>query len=327
MSRLDDRMDPEIRAFHDALQADWRRHPPLESLSPAEARAVAEIVRSRWAAGGPAMAATDDRIAETDDGPVRIRIHHPTPPGAGPSPALIYLHGGGFVMFSLDTHDRLMREYAARGGFAVIGVDYPLAPEARFPVALNRIASLLKWLRRHGPDLSIDPQRLAIGGDSAGGNLSFATCLKLRQDKAPLPAAMLCNYASFTSRCTDRAERELGGPDAILNRAEVEFYFDRYTGNLAALRHPLVSPLDNPTDDGIEVAGLPPVFLAVPELDILSEQSLAMHEKLRRAGIAAELRMYRGATHSFLEAMSVSAVARQAIADGADWLAARLNAA
>ena len=171
-------LDPEIQTFVEAMGKAWASHPSFTTLPLAEARRVAEIVRAPWTAGGPAMARTEELAVPTGQGPLRIRIYDP---GAlHPAPALIYLHGGGFTLFSIDTHDRLMREYAAAGGFVVIGVDYPLSPEARYPKALDMIVGLVDWLAINGKSIGVDPRRVAIGGDSAGGNLSLATCLRLR---------------------------------------------------------------------------------------------------------------------------------------------------
>lgn len=160
----DDRLDPEIRAFVEAVNADWQRHPPLASLSIAAARDVAEQVRGRWTSGGPIMAETRDIMVETGAGSLRVRRHRPVGVAENNAPALLYLHGGGFVFFSLETHDRLMREYAERGAFVVIGVDYPLSPEAKYPVALDHVVALFRWIAVHGSSIGLDPDRIAIGG-------------------------------------------------------------------------------------------------------------------------------------------------------------------
>ncbi len=311
-------MDRDIARFAEQLRADWARHPPLASLSPPEARRVAERVRARWAAGGPAMAATRDIEIATAAGPLRVRIHIPA--GADrPAPALVYLHGGGFVLFSIDTHDRLMRDYAAGGGFAVIGVDYPLAPETRFPMALDRIAALMPWLAEHGGTIGIDGARLAIGGDSAGANLAFATCLRLRDaGRLAIVKAVLSNYAALSDTVSDAAEAAYGGPDALLDRAEMAYFFRNYLADPAEAQSPFACPIH------ADVAGLPPTVIVIPECDVLTEQSLAMRDKLLAAGVTVEARIYAGATHSFLEAMSISALARQAIADGWRFVKAHL---
>lgn len=311
------RLDPEIRSFVDAMTAAWASHPPLMSLPLPEARAVAEVVRARWTEGGPVMARTGELDVPTAHGPLRIRVYDPGL--VGPAPALIYLHGGGFTLFSLDTHDRLMREYASAGEFVVIGVDYPLSPERKYPTALNMIVDLVGWFQIHGARIGIDADRIAIGGDSAGGNLSMATCLRLRDGGSPsLLRAMLLNYAGFGGHCSDDAEAAYGGPGSVLDRAEVEFYFGNYLTGPDDLKDPYACPI------GAALEGLPPAFLVIPECDILAEQSFAMARRLREAGVDVSSRVYPGATHSFLEAMSIARVARDAIRDGAEWLRDRL---
>jgi acetyl esterase len=310
-------IDPEIAIFVDEMRRAWASHPPFMSLPVAEARSVAETVRARWRTGGPDMRQTLDLTAATAAGPLRIRLYDPGAPN--PGPALVYLHGGGFTLFSIDTHDRLMREYAAAGNFRVIGVDYPLSPEARYPKALDQLVALAGWLDEGGADrLGVDRSKVAFGGDSAGGNLAMATALRLRDAGARLqPMALLLNYGAFDTRCSDEAEARLGGPDAVLNRAEMAYYHANYLGDDPYREDPYARPIL------ADLADLPPTFLVVPECDVLSEQSLAMAARMAEAGLEVSSKVYPGATHSFLEAMSVARVAREAIADGAAWLGAQ----
>jgi acetyl esterase len=312
-------LDPEIAIFVEQMTRAWAAHPPFTSVPLPEARAIAERVRAPWTQGGPVMAAVTERDVPTGSGPVRVRIYDPGV--TEPAGMLIYIHGGGWTLFSIDTHDRLMREYAAAGGFLVVGVDYPLSPEARYPVALDGIVDVIDWLLDGNAEtFGGDPARMAIGGDSVGGNLSLATALRLRDRGSPgVLSGTLLNYGAFTRDCSDAAEARYGGPDAVLNQAEMAVYFANYVGADEALASdPYVCPLV------ADCAGLPPALLVIPECDVLTEQSHAMAERLAAAGVAVEARVYAGATHSFLEAMSVAAVARQAIADGAAWVKARL---
>jgi acetyl esterase len=232
------------------------------------------------------------------------------------------LHGGGFILFSVDTHDRLMREYAAAGEFLVLGVDYPLSPEARYPKALDQIVELVEWLHSGGTEtLGIDPHRLAIGGDSAGGNLSVATALRLRDAGKPdWLRGLLLNYGAFGIDCSDEAEARFGGPGAVLQRAEMNHYYVSYLG-----AEGLADPEVYATPILADLRGLPPAFLTIPECDLLAEQSYEMAERMKAAGVDVTSRVYSGATHSFLEAMSVARVARDAIADGAAWVRNVLN--
>jgi acetyl esterase len=204
----------------------------------------------------------------------------------------------------------------------VLGVDYPLSPEARYPAALDQIVELADWLHAGGAEkLGIDPTRLAIGGDSAGANLSVATALRLRdRGTADLVQGMLLNYGAFATECSDEAEARFGGPDAVLQRAEMNHYYEAYLGadgvaEPEAYAAPLLADL----------AGSPPAFLAIPECDLLAEQSYAMADRMKDAGVDVTSVVYRGATHSFLEAMSVAQVARQAIEDGANWVSRILS--
>lgn len=313
-------LDPEIAAFLAEMKARWAAHPPFDTLSFPEQRAVCEMVRARWAEGGPEMARTIERVFDPGAGQLHVRVH--VPEGVTePAPALVYLHGGGFTLFSIDTHDRLMREYAASGGFAVIGVDYPLSPEHKYPQALDRIEALMLWLKAHGAELGINPGRLAMGGDSAGANLSFATALRLRdQGEGELVRAILSNYGYFAATVSDAAEAAFGGPGSIMDRAEALAYYTNYLTDFDRERSdPLACPLL------ADLAGLPPVLLVIPECDLLTEQSLAMEARLRAAGVATGAIVYPGATHSFLEAVSIAAVARKGIADGAAFVAERLK--
>lgn len=307
-------IDPEIRFFLDEMRAAWAQHPPFASLTFPERRAVAEQVRARWTAGGPTMARTLERSFDPGAGELRIRVY--LPHGiSDPAPALVYLHGGGFTLFSIDSHDRLMREYAELGGFAVIGVDYPLAPEHKYPVALNRIEALMLWLKHHGAELGIDPARIALGGDSAGANMSFGTILRLRaRGETGLVRAVLSNYGGFDARISDEAEASFGGPGSIMDRAEAEEYYANYVNGQNDAGDPHIYPITT------DLGGFPPVFLVIAECDILAEQGTAMDARLREYGVETRCRIYRGATHSFLEAMSVSALAREAIADGASFV-------
>ncbi len=311
-------INSEIAEFVRRVQADWTSHPPFATLPISQARAIAEQVREPWRQGGPVMASTVDLSVPVEGGTMRVRRLDPGV--AAPAPALIYLHGGGFMLFSIDTHDRLMREYAAAAGVVVLAVDYPLSPEARYPMALCAVVALVDWLRSGSQHADIDAGRLAIGGDSAGANLALAAALNLRDrgDEQAL-RALLLNYGAFGENCSDAAEAANGGPQAVLNRNEVRFYFDNYVRSADDFADPLACPAR------ARFEGLPPAFLVVPERDVLAEQSIAMHETMAAAGVAVTSKLYPGATHSFLEAMSISGLAREAIADGAAFLRAQLG--
>ncbi|QNA87157.1 alpha/beta hydrolase [Sphingomonas sp. So64.6b] len=260
------------------------------------------------------MAATETLTAGSAG--VTVRIHRPTNDQG--LPVLVYLHGGGWVLFSLDSHDRLMREYAARSGCAVVGVDYSRSPEVRFPTALDEIGAVCAWLRRHGAAHGLDSARIAIGGDSAGGNLALSSAIRQRDSGTGLDGLLL-NYGAFDTARRDSHSR-YDGDGFMLTCDEMIDFWDNYLGTVpGAAEHPLARPML------AELAGLPPAFLCIAECDILADENRAMATRLREAGVAVDERIYRGASHSFLEAVDISALADRAIEDGAAWLARTLG--
>ena len=317
----DDALDPQIRQFVSAMAQAWARYPPADTLSIVEMRRIAEEIRAPWRRGGPVMAVTDEFLAATAHGNVRVRLYRPHA-ATTLQPALIYVHGGGWTMFSLDTHDRVMRELAARAGVVVVGVDYALSPEVRFPFALHQVEGVARWLHESGRAFGIDASRIAIGGDSAGANLSVAACLLLRDRGLPNAlAGMLLHYGCYTTELSEQAINGYGAEGNLLTSNEMTAFWKNYLATPADALDPLAAPLR------ARLEGLPPACLLSAQCDVLAEQSVAFAARLRSAGVDVVAKEYAGATHSFLEAVSIAAVADQALSDGADWLRARLGVA
>jgi acetyl esterase len=304
-------LDPDIRRFIGTLAAAVARHPGFDSAPFPQMRQWAEETRAPWRQGGPAMLESRELTVPTRHGAVRTRIHRPA---RGLLPGLVYLHGGGWTLFSIDTHDRVMREYAARAGCCVIGVDYALSPERKFPVALEQVVDVLRWLEAEGRELGIDPGRLAVGGDSAGANLAVAASLSRRNHGSTPLCGMLLNYGAFSTQCSEDACRRYGGPQYMLGCEEMGRYWRNYTRSEIDAAEPLVCPLL------AALTGLPPAFLAIAECDILAEQNVEMARRLEAAGVPVVSVTYPGASHSFLEAMSISALSNRALADASAWL-------
>ncbi|MEO8218300.1 MAG: alpha/beta hydrolase [Acidobacteriota bacterium] len=306
-------IDPEIAQFARELQAGWAAAGFSGSLAPPEARAIAERVRAPWARGGPRIAAVTEQIVYTSSGSVRVRLYDPEQGSV--KPTLIYLHGGGWTLFSLDTHDRVMREYASRAAINVLGVDYALAPEHKYPAALEQVVAVARHVWMHGRRFGADPEAIAIGGDSAGANLAIAACLRLRHESQPaLIRAMILNYGVFARHSSEQAIARYGGSETMLTAEEMEGFWRNYLRCEADAEDPLVCPIE------ADLRGLPPAFLVVPECDLLAEQSMRLGELLREAGVPVDVAFYRGATHSFLEAVSIAPIAGRAFAETADWL-------
>ena len=274
------------------MSASWAQHPDLGSVSFPEARRIAEEVRVPWRRGGPAVTSTETTIAG-----VRVRRY-----GSSKS-VLIYLHGGGWTLFSIDTHDRLMREYAARAGVTVMGVDYALSPEAKYPVALEQVVAVAQSVGQSAA-------AMAIGGDSAGANLAIAACMR----QPGLFRAMVLNYGVFDRHSSKEAREQYGGPGNMLTADEMDGFWRNYLRDESDADDPFVCPLRG------DLRGLPPALLVVPECDLLAEQSVQLADRLE----APELRIYHGAVHSFLEAVSISPLADRALEETSSWLRARM---
>lgn len=303
-----DDLAPDIRRFQQALAAGYAAHPPLDDVSLDEARAITEQVRAPLTRGGPAMVRREDHHLS---GGLRVRLLRPS--AAPVLPALVYLHGGGWVFFSLETHDRLMRELAARSGRMVIGVDYTRSPEARFPVALEQTLAAWRWVRDEAGGLGVDPARIALGGDSAGANLALSAALDLRAEGAR-PDALLLLYGAFSDDDTGESFVRFDGPAYTLGRDEMRGFWRQYLRDEDDRDDPRAMPLK------AELRGLPRCALVVPECDVLRDGSLALAARLRSAGVPVSLQRHPGATHSFLEAVSFSPLADRALAQCSGWL-------
>ncbi|TAA25828.1 MULTISPECIES: alpha/beta hydrolase [Pseudoxanthomonas] len=314
MSASLDALDPQLRRFVEDVCEEGARLRAGRALDWPQRREIAARVRAPWCAGGPAMRHVEDHGLEAEGQAFRVRVLRPdTAPKV--APALFYIHGGGWCMFSIDTHDRLLRSYAHEAGVVVVAIDYALSPEHRYPLALRQCVVALAWLREQAGTLGIDAGQLALGGDSAGGNLAVATALRLRQAQALSGVrALLLNYGAFDTRISAAAAR-LGTPEDLLTVAEMEEFWTSYLGPDAMTNDdPLAQPLR------ADLHGLPPALLLYGDRDVLGEQSVLMAQRLREAGGQVELRRYLGAPHSFVEAMAVSEQARAAVATGAAWL-------
>lgn len=289
-----------------------KKFPPVQVAFPFEPhRAVNDILAMRTATGGPAMAEQTDRWVAARGRRIFCRVYRPRTDR--PLPTLVYFHGGGWVWSSVDTHDRLAREYAAAGEVAVVSVDYALSPEAKFPQALEECAAVARHLAMHGDDWGLDGSRLLVGGDSAGGNLALATALLLRDTAGPALCGILAVYPVCDSDFATPSYREFAtGYGLSLER--MAFYWNVYVPHEADRHHPLAAPLH------ADLRGLPPVLVQVAELDVLRSEGEALVEKLRQAGVPVEFAHYPGVAHGFLRAMATVGKARQAVEQAGAWL-------
>ena len=310
-------IEPEIARFVRETLTESAERAAAETVQPVpitRKREIAELVRARWTVGGPDMATTHNlTLPETS---LRVRIH--IPKNVTTKGTLLYLHGGGWMVFSIDTHDRIMREYAERTGCAVVGLDYSLAPENRFPQPLLDILCCIDWLREEGDAYGLDVSSLVIGGDSAGANLALASTLMLRDQKCSMPDGLLLNYVAVDTEA--RASHKLyDGLPYMLNADEMVDFWVGY--------------LDAPTTDNpyarpllADLSRLPPAQLHIAECDVLLDENLELDRRLKEAGNEVDTHLWHGATHSFLEAVSISETANAAFDASADWLKGVMSA-
>ncbi|MCL2595478.1 MAG: alpha/beta hydrolase fold domain-containing protein [Promicromonosporaceae bacterium] len=248
--------------------------------------------RAYWNEGGPRMLATTDGVVATDDGPVPIRFHRPT--DASRPAAIVYFHGGGWILGDLDTHDRIMRNLAQHTGAVVIGVDYALSPEARFPVPVNQCIAVIEYLAEHAETLQIDGSNLTFAGDSAGAHLALAATLGLAgRWSAVTPKCLLLFYGVY-GMMDSPSRRLLGGPWDGMTRADLDFYWQQYLAGANDARNPLVDHLS------ADLSSVPPCYLAAANLDPAKDDSITLAALLTRQGTANELVMYDGVLHGFL---------------------------
>ncbi|MGH7078701.1 MAG: alpha/beta hydrolase fold domain-containing protein [Acetobacteraceae bacterium] len=308
----DPRLDHEMRLAALAQDEAAARFPPIRLEFPfAPQRAINDALALLSAAGGPTMAAIEDRWIAAHGRRIFCRVYRPRTDRA--LPLLVYFHGGGWVWSSVDTHDRLARELAEAGGLAVVSVDYALSPEAAFPQALEECAAVIHHLGAHGGDWAIDPKRILLGGDSAGGNLALAGALLLRAVSGPSLRGILAIYPVADSNLATPSYREFG-EGYVLTAEKMRFYWSVYAPRAADRLHPLAAPLR------ADLAGLPPVMVQLAELDVLRSEGEALAGKLEAAGVGVTRKIYPGMLHGFLRATERVARAREAAADAGAWL-------
>jgi acetyl esterase len=265
---------------------------PFHAMTPADARATylkaAEVLEPPRAA---LPRVVDLNVPAADGTPLPARLYAA---GTGPLPVLLYLHGGGFVIGGLETHDSLCRQLALRSGGAVLALDYRLAPEHRFPTAVDDAWAALRWLAGPGADLlGLDGRRLAVGGDSAGGTLA-ATCAIHARDLG-LPLALQLLITPGTTAHADTPSHRLFGHGFLLDAANIDWFFDHYI-DYHHRRDWRFAPLL-----ADELDGVAPACVVLAECDPLVDEGLAYADRLRLAQVPVQLELYRGLTHDFIK--------------------------
>jgi acetyl esterase len=287
-------MDPDAQAL---LRMMAERSQPVHELNPETARAQQRL-RTSWANGEPEdVADVYDRTVPGPAGPIGVRVYVPTVTDQ-PLPVLAFFHGGGWVTCDLDSHDVLCRAIANRGECLVVSVDYPLAPEHKFPAGLDACWAVTSWLAENAGELGGDPRRIAVGGDSAGGNLAAVVALRARSAGLPL-ALQLLLYPSVDYRLDSPPDDETASAFG-LTLDGLRFYYEHYLDDPADALNPEVSPFHAP-----DLAGSAPAYVVSCELDPLRPEIEGYARRLLEAGVPVSARRYLGEIHGFVRATAV----------------------
>lgn len=293
--------------------------PKLNELPPAESRALYKTLVETLDLADVPIGKVEDRTIPGPAGDIPLRIYTPVAAASGALPVLVYFHGGGWVIGDLDTHDTLCRTLANESGVKVISVDYRLAPEHRYPAAFDDAFAAVKWTEDNAAEIGIDANRIAVGGDSAGGNLAAAVALKARAAKAPHVAFQMLIYPA-TDATADTASMRERATGYLLEKETMDWFYGQYLPAGTDRAEPTVSP-----GRAASFEGLPPAYVLTAGFDPLRDEGKAYADALNAAGVAVEYVDYDSIIHGFFTMQGVIDLAGTAVKAAAASLRAALN--
>lgn len=298
-------LDPKARELLDQLAAMGA--PPLETLPVPQAREMVATMATLQGEAEP-VARVENRRIPGPDGDIPVRIY--VPEGRAPLPVVVYFHGGGWVICDLDSHDGACRSLANAARAIVVSVDYRLAPEHKFPAAPQDCYAATAWAAKNAASFGGDPERLAVGGDSAGGNLAAVVSLMARERGGPKLRFQLLVYPVTDGAAETPSYRE-NGEGYFLTVSMMRWFWKHYLNGPADAENPHASPLR-----ARSLEGLPPALVITAEFDPLRDEGEIYARKLREAGVDAELRRYDGIIHGFFTMAGALPHARRAVEEG-----------
>jgi acetyl esterase len=297
-------LDPQAQGLLDMMAAAGQ--PPLHELPPEEARNA--FVGMVQLAGPPEpVAKVEDRTIPGPGGDIPVRVY--TPDGSGPFPVLVYFHGGGWVIGNCDSIDGPCRSVTNAAGCVVVSVDYRLAPEAKFPAAADDCYAVTRYVADHPGEFNIDPARIAVGGDSAGGNLAAVVSLMARDQGGPPLVFQLLIYP-VTDLSYDTVSYRDNADGFLLTRDAMVWFWNHYVTSEADGANPYASPLR-----AENLAGLPPAHVVTAEFDPLRDEGEAYAARLKAAGVPVTALRYEGMIHGFWQLAGVLDQGKKVIAD------------
>jgi acetyl esterase len=273
---------------------------------------------SLLAAGGDTAVRIADRMVQGAAGPIRARTYAPSEADGRAAPGLVWFHGGGFVLGSIESHDSLCRALAAQAGVVVASIDYRLAPEHRFPAGVEDAIAATRWVLDRSDDLGIDPRALAVGGDSAGGNLAAVVAHSLR-GASPRLAFQLLVYPATDATCREPSHR-LFHDGFVLTERDIAWFLEQYLPDPRLATDPRVSPLF-----AGDLTGLPPALVVTAGFDPLRDEGRCYAERMRQSGVQVEYVCSEGSLHGFLNTAGAVREASRVMKLVADRLRNRLT--
>lgn len=295
-------LDPLVKGFLDQLAV--APGPKMFELSPIEGRALFAAMMQLIGPKDEPVGKVENLAMPGPHGEIGLRCYTPVAGGAEPLPALAFFHGGGFVIGDLDTHDGICRQLANEGGFKVIAVHYRLAPEHKFPAAVEDAYAAIQWIEANAAALGVDANRIAVGGDSAGGALSAVVAQISKNNAGPKLAFQLLMFPVTQIGHETRSRREFA-LGYFLDRPSLDWFFGHYGADANDLR---ASPLYAP-----DFRDLPPAYVMLGGFDPLRDEGLGYADKLRAAGVSVEVADYPDLVHCFIYMQAVLPQARGAV--------------
>ena len=315
-------VDSATGAFLDAMRAAGGK--PLYEQSLNEVRAAIRMNSQQLAAPSAAVRTVEDRRIPVPGGTIGIRIYTPLAAETNQAlPIVLNFHGGGFVAGDLDTHDSIGRYYAAHADALVVAVDYRLAPEHKFPTAVDDAYAAVEWAAAHAGELRADSGRIAVAGDSAGGNLATVVCQLAKQRGGPhiRYQALIYPVVDFDLTKTSESRAAFGGGDYFLSVKDMEWFTSLYLTDVSReVRDPRVSPLL-----AADLSGLPPALIITAGCDLLKDEGKAYADRLAAAGVPVEYRCLEGTIHACLSFAGAIPTGLEALAFVAERLRAALG--
>ena len=288
-------VENETRAFLEKIQKN--SGPPIYKMSPDQARSVLSSLQSgSTTMTVPAVDSHDYIISGRNSKNISIRIVRPVDSASKTLPIIIYFHGGGWVLGGIDTHDRLVRELSNSVNAGIVFVNYSRSPEAKYPVALEEAYDSLKWISENANSLSLDPTRLAVAGDSVGGNMATAVTMLAKIHGGPRILYQVLFYP-VTNANFDTQSYQDYQDGYFLTREAMKWFWDSYISNETDLKEPTVSPLLASTE---QLNGLPSALVITGEFDVLRDEGEAYAHKLMDAGVRVTACRYQGTIHDFV---------------------------